>query len=175
MFTGLACCVFLQTIMGFIRRTIGSVVDMMCMFCRKTGFIRAILCFSVFFQLICAASTCTLAADLSQTEGTMDATNMTDAINGTIAENMGRGALAPASETNTPQIEAIEISPQDPTTLKDVTLKAVLKEAPDYEITGYVWTVKDDVTASVEYIGDTNPPSYDIFCQSYYINFVVRL
>jgi hypothetical protein len=175
MFTGLACCVFLQTIMGFTRRTIGSVVDMqenailakpnqslslMCMFCRKTGFIRAILCFSVFFQLICAASTCTLAADLSQTEGTMNATNMTDAINGTIAENMGRGALAPASETNTPQIEAIEISPQDPTTLKDVTLRAVLKEAPDYEITGYVWTVKDDVTASVEYIGDTNPFSF---------------
>ena len=171
----LACRVFLQTIMGFICRTLRSIVNMleyailakpnhflslMCMFCRKTGFMRAMLCFSIFFQFICATCTCTPAADLAQPEGTMNAANMTDAINGTIAKNMSQGTWAPISETNTPQIEAIEISPQDPTTLKDVTLKAVLKEAQDYEITGYVWTVKDDVTASIEYIGYTNPFSF---------------
>ena len=61
-------------------------------------------------------------------------------------------------QSNTPKIDAIEISPQDPMTLtKDgVKLTAKIKQAGNYDITGYHWIIKDVKTGS-ETTGNTNP------------------
>jgi len=58
---------------------------------RKTGFLWAVLRVSVLFLLISATWTGTLAVDLAQPEGAMNATNATDAINATTPENLGGG------------------------------------------------------------------------------------
>jgi len=67
------------------------------------------------------------------------------------------GDLTPILQDILSKIETIEITPQDPMTLKDVTLKGVVKASDDYEITGYLWTVEDVKTGVIEATGNTNP------------------
>lgn len=64
------------------------------------------------------------------------------------------GDLKPILEDITNKMDAIKISPKDPTTLKSVTLKADVKLSGDNEITGYSWKVGGVSTSTIEWEGN---------------------
>jgi lysophospholipase L1-like esterase len=80
---------------GTMPNTFHQALSLPRLIYRKTGFLWAMLRVSVLFLLISATWTGTLAADLAQPEGAMNATN---AINATTPENMSQGALTHARE-----------------------------------------------------------------------------